>query len=365
MLWLTALILPYFTVFAVTCLLLVRKDRDKNRDTGGDIRLSLIIPVRNEASSLPQLLADLSGQSLDKHKYEIIIVDDASEDASPEIIKNYRNNIPDLKIINGPGQGKKKALEAGLKEAEGNYIITTDADCRVQSTWLEEMCYAIEKNEPDMLIGAVNIINTGGLFNRFVQLEFLALQGVTEAFARIGRPVMCNGANLCFRKPDINNYPEIVKDKLPSGDDIFLMEKYKKESKKIRWTDREGTFVETKGADSLRDFFRQRARWSSKSIYYTDPLLIAIALLVFLSSSVIVATIISAIFYSYLWPAVALMYILKTIPDICILSYMCRKRKRQYLLGIIVPAQLLYPFYIVSAGTAGLIRGLSSLPKGK
>ena len=77
--------------------------------TGGE--LTVILPVRNEAETLPQLLADLAAQS--RQPTEVIVVDDASEDGTRAGVESTPWPFP-YRVLDNPGQGKKAGLSAGI-----------------------------------------------------------------------------------------------------------------------------------------------------------------------------------------------------------------------------------------------------------
>jgi len=89
---------------------------------------SVIVPIRNESESLPQLFDELS-VALRGRRYEVIAVDDASTDGSLQILRQIGKNTPSLRIIHIPKHlGKWAALRTGLAAAKGPVIITMDAD---------------------------------------------------------------------------------------------------------------------------------------------------------------------------------------------------------------------------------------------
>jgi dolichyl-phosphate beta-glucosyltransferase len=91
--------------------------------------LSVIIPAYNEAKRLPLTLIDI-----DKHlskadfSYEIIVVDNNSKDATPEIVKRFSHLMKNLKLVECPTPGKGVAVQKGMLEAKGNVRIFMDAD---------------------------------------------------------------------------------------------------------------------------------------------------------------------------------------------------------------------------------------------
>ncbi|MDT8401971.1 MAG: glycosyltransferase [Bacteroidales bacterium] len=369
MYWLLTVLLPYVLIFLFLRIRQLQEDRKPEESTGnkrqGPKLLSLIIPLRNEEANIKNLVNDLADQSLEPGLFEAIFVDDASTDSTVEILRSSSGLLHRSLILSSSGAGKKKAIALGIENAGGDYIVTTDGDCRAGENWLKEICERLVRTNADMIIGPVDIIDSGGLLNRIIQLEFLALQAVTEILARHGKPLMCNGANLCFRKPGADEYEAMVKTYLPSGDDIFLMESFIRQGKEILWIDSPGATVQTHGPYSLKSFLKQRLRWTSKSPFYSDYLLIAIAALVFFSNMFIVACFIASFFFPGLWVIFFSLLIMKSVPDLMLLSPAAAKRGKKKLLLLFFPVQLFYPFYVTLTGTAGLLKGLFSSPQNR
>ena len=366
MYWLLTLMLPYLALFLYLEVLFSRTKKRKETPSRAQGKkpqlLSLVIPFKNEAAGLPGLIDDLARQVLDPSLFEIIFVDDGSTDAGMDIIKSSSGLLQGAQTLATGGKGKKKAMAMGIGNARGDYIVTTDADCRVSKEWLKDIYRELSTSGADMLIGPVDIIDEGGLVNRLVQLEFLALQAVTEIFARPGKAVMCNAANMCFRNPGKARYEKMVKTGLPSGDDIFLMESFRREGKTIRWLDSPGAMVMTKAPRSVHALFSQRIRWTSKSPFYSDPLLLSLAALVLLTNLLIVAVFIASFFFTPLWLIIALFLVIKAIPDYRLLAAIASERGKRHLMALFLPAHLLYPFYVTISAVAGMIKGLFSLP---
>ena len=119
-------------IFGGYCFLLVlfrlawsKNDPDK-RSHDNDLKLSVVIPVRNEANNIQQLLKDLNNQQI-KNAYEVIVVDDESEDGTPEKVEDFiRQNDCSIKLIHQHSNGqvlltpKKRALNRGIDAASGD-----------------------------------------------------------------------------------------------------------------------------------------------------------------------------------------------------------------------------------------------------
>ena len=95
----------------------------------GGVELSLVIPLYNEEQSLRELYADIKDGLSRGGRYEIIFVDDGSTDASSRVIQELRNRDRRIKLIRFRRNfGKSAALSVGFAQAEGQYVVTMDAD---------------------------------------------------------------------------------------------------------------------------------------------------------------------------------------------------------------------------------------------
>jgi len=265
--------------------------------------VSIVIPMRDEEDNILNLLHDLSNQTFPAKDYEIILVNDHSVDHSYEIASGY--SFDNLKIISLPDSvsGKKAALAAGIQRSKGELIITTDADCRMKSKWLISIALYYIKAKPVMILCPVvpsyNLHSQSGkILNEILTLEFYSLLGSTAGAAAIGRPVMCNGANLAFPK---NVYQDIqqtlVNTKIASGDDIFGMLALKKKYPgRIHFLKLKDAAVYTTIAGNVKSFFKQRGRWAAKFRFYRDPEIIVTALAVFGINLMLLVTLV----YSFL-----------------------------------------------------------------
>src|SRR5690606_40960522 len=101
----------------------------------------------------------------------------------------------------GPGAGthKEAALARGVAAARGAIILTTDADCTVSPTWIRSMMSRFEEGV-GIVTGPVLYRDDGRFFGRLQSLEFLGLVALGHGFVGIGRPHLCNSANLAYRR---------------------------------------------------------------------------------------------------------------------------------------------------------------------
>ncbi|MFI9384896.1 glycosyltransferase [Kutzneria sp. NPDC052558] len=138
-------------------------DRDRTEQLVDDMlatrtRLSVVLPVFNEARNLPAVLASLHEQELDKDLYDVVLVDNNSTDDTVAVAAAFARAHPDLKIhvLDEPEQGVACARKTGmdfaakrLGRAAGTryYLVSADADCRVDRRWLPELFRTMEANK--------------------------------------------------------------------------------------------------------------------------------------------------------------------------------------------------------------------------
>ena len=111
----------------------------------GSFSVSIIIPARNEAKTLPLLLADLKRQTL--QPLEIICVNDGSEDQTCDVILNAGDNLVLFDVIDKPvdWMGKAWACQKGAEQAKGQLLLFLDADVRLAADGLAKLLATYEE----------------------------------------------------------------------------------------------------------------------------------------------------------------------------------------------------------------------------
>jgi len=103
------------------------------------LKVSIVIPVLNEAREIEMCLRSLNDQSF--RDFEVIVVDNGSTDSTEEIIERYN-----CRVIHEPRQGVGYARQRGFEEAIGEIIASTDADTILPADWLEKVVRCFEAN---------------------------------------------------------------------------------------------------------------------------------------------------------------------------------------------------------------------------
>lgn len=317
--------------------------------------VSVVIATHNPPDKMAKLIEDLEAQEYPTGLFEIIIADD-SRGMWDKYVKPKADHSPTVSIISNRGRGKKEALQSAVEVAVGDVIITTDDDCRVGQRWLLTIISYMQHVNAGMIICPIIFKESNALLSRFQQLEFAALQGVTAGSALLGDPLMCNGAGIAFRKELYPRTLTVINPNLLSGDDTFLIHHLKKRGSIISWLESEEAIVETEPSQNLIQFWRQRSRWASKALHYTDLSTILTGMAVLTASVAAGTLLIAALFDPTYLPSALALLLLKSVPDMLIITNRIRFYKKARVINLFPVAQIIYPFYAVLSFIAGLFR---------
>src|SRR5439155_15393832 len=223
--------------------------------------------------------------------YQVIVVDDLSEDATSAVIKNMKQKFSNLTLIELKNfvdvklnSYKKKSIETAIANSSYEWIITTDADCEVSKQWLKLFDNFIQTKDPVFIAAPVKFVNSNSFLSIFQCLDFLSLQGITAASVSAGFLSMCNGANLAYKKEAFNAVKGFKGiDNIASGDDMLLMHKIQKRfPKKNGYLINKDIIVSTPPMPDVKSFINQRIRWASKATSYSDKKIFLVLLLVYI-----------------------------------------------------------------------------------
>ena len=109
--------------------------------------ISVIIPTFNQGEFLGRCLRSILNQNIGKNEYEIIVINDGSEDNTLKVLKIYEKEIKILK--NKKNKGLPYSINKGIKEAKGRFIVRLDSDDYVNRNFLYILKIFLEDN-PDM-----------------------------------------------------------------------------------------------------------------------------------------------------------------------------------------------------------------------
>lgn len=237
-----------------------------------EIPISIVICARNEAENLKKNLPHILNQNY--RSFEVVVVDDKSEDETRNILSKYNisyRNLRVISVIDKPlGSGKKPALAQGIRAAKHEVILFTDADCCPTSKeWLREMQTPI-RGPIEIGLGFGPYEKTSGFLNKFIRFEafFTALQYFS--FALAGHPYMGVGRNLIYKKELFDRAGGFVShEHLMSGDDdLFINQVATKDNTCIILN--ENTHMYSAPVKTWSAYYRQKNRHLSTGRYYQN-----------------------------------------------------------------------------------------------
>ncbi|MDI6033093.1 glycosyltransferase [Flavobacterium sp. LB2P84] len=317
-------------------------------------KFSIIVPFRNEAENLPILLESLSKLNYPMELFEVILVDDFSEEAFKiPSLKFKVSVINNVRVTNSP---KKDAIVTAMQIVNTDWIITTDADCTVNTNWLLTLDNYIQLRDVAMIAGAVTYNCGNSFLHHFQQLDLASLQGATIGSFGIHKGFMCNGANFAYTKSffqELNGFNG--NDAITSGDDVFLLQKaIAKSPEKVHYLKSQNNIVITKPLDDWKSLFYQRVRWASKTSSYQSTFGKGLGLLVFAGNLCWVLGVGCWMLDVIPFQNIVLLFLLKFLVDTILINkanHFLNNSKTQYL----ILSSLFYPFFSVSVALYSLL----------
>jgi poly-beta-1,6-N-acetyl-D-glucosamine synthase len=228
--------------------------------------ISVVIPFRNESENLEKLLTCIENSF--EYPKEFIFVNDHSEDDFKKYFSNKKYTFSYTLIDLKENEiGKKRALEVGINEAEGKYILTLDADIEFSSSFFS----ALSTLEISSMTILPVVMRSLKCMDLFFELDFYYVNSINNSFSSFFNPILASGANLLFNKKDYLTYSSLNNHiSIPSGDDVFLLNDFKKANLKIQVCTNADLCVETNVPNSLLEKLNQRVRWISKTSKVND-----------------------------------------------------------------------------------------------
>lgn len=326
---------------------------------------SIVVPFRNESQNLPALLESFRQLDYPVALFEIILVDDFSEDHSQRIVYNWRMQNGEfdctlLENIKISGSPKKDAIARAVPIAKQDWIITTDADCIVPQNWLLSLDNYLQQQTASMLIAPVSYTEKSTFLRHFQQLNLTALQGATIGSFGLGLGFMCNGANFAYKKSlflELGGFSGNT-DKA-SGDDVFLVQKaVALYPEKVHYLQSRNAIVLTQPLSKWGTFFQQQARWAAKTGGYQSVFGKDLAVIVFLGNLCILAALGLALSGLLSWIGFAVIFAIKFVADTILLYKTNRFLSAKWMKGLLT-GSVIYPFFSVCVAVYAVVFGYS------
>ncbi len=318
-------------------------------------RFSIVVPFRNEAHNLPDLLHSLVHLSYPKKFYEIILVNDASTDIYRKIIETFQNQNPGVAIAlienqrqsNSP---KKDAINTAIKGNHFEWILTTDADSVLNHNILHELNNYIEQHQPNFIAGLVKMKADDSILQQFQKWDWNSLLGFTLAGFGYKIPLICSGAYMCYQKEmflKVNGFSG--NEHIVSGDDVFLMQKMNHwQPEKVHFIFQPDVVVQTKSLKTWHELIEQRKRWMSKTSSVHSNYLKITGILVWFTNSGCIASLFLAFLDAISWRFSITFIIVKWSIDMIYLTLINRRVNEKINFSSLIISNIIYPFFSFS-----------------
>ena len=236
-----------------------------------EMPLSIIIAARNDGVALQENLEFILSQKYSM--FEVIVVNNNSIDNSEHVLSELKKEYSHLKIVeynNGKHirPGKKLPLTIGIKAAENNHLIFTDADCKPASQfWLKTIAKGFN-NKEEVILGYGPYHKTSGILNSIIRFDTAWIGINYFSFALSKKPYMGIGRNLAYTKEAYLSVDGFKSHhSLASGDDdLFIQEVSKKSTLGIQIDSKSFCFSHSKKTYS--DWINQKSRHYTTSTKY-------------------------------------------------------------------------------------------------
>lgn len=322
--------------------------------------VTILVAARNEEQNITVCLNSLLNQDYPADCFEVLLINDRSTDRTRELAEALAERHPNLVLRNITQDptgitGKQNAIMLGLREARGEFILNTDADCVVPPTWISRT--VAHFGEKVGLVIGMTVMHAkdekASLFARFQSLDLCYLLHAAIGTTGWGLPATCIGNNFAYRRKmydELGGYETIG---YCVAEEAALFAALRKQGTwQVSAAEEPGAHVVTLPEPTLKRHFRQRMRWvvgGKDSVKSLMGILNFILLyhLVLLASPAL-----------YFVPALRLSLVAaiasKIVTDFLVVLQAARRIRRYDLLFAFLPFEIYFIAYSSLIGIASL-----------
>ena len=308
--------------------------------------VSVIICARNEEENLVLNLASVLEQ--DYPSYEVIVVNDFSEDNTEQVLTEFKQKYPHLRstIIKKDGSfrnGKKFAATVGIKAAQHEWLLFTDTDCRPDGPrWITSMIRN-SMDKKDIVLGYGGYVAQKGYLNKWIRYDtcFTALQYF--GFAKMGNAYMGVGRNLAYRKSlffEHNGFAEHAH--IPSGDDGLFVNRAATKRNVAATCIREA-HIRTMPKKTFKEWVWQKRRYISAGKFYKNSQIFWLTLEPF-SRVLMWASFAVLVFLYPFWPYIWIAFMVRMIIFMSVIGVATKRFNEPGILQYAIIFDLFLPF---------------------
>lgn len=248
------------------------KSLETNKPDTDQTRLppaSVILCAHNEMRHLPKLVDILVNQNYPN--YEVVLVDDRSDDGLEAWAKSLKNNkIKYIRIAQTP-QGwspKKWTIQTGIEGAKHDWLAFTDADCEMTENWLNSLLSESYKKNVEVILGYSPYRAEFTWVNQLIQTETFLTATLYLGTTQLGFPYMAVGRNMAYKRCFEGARAQKTFKSILSGDDDLIINNLSSHEKTVSCIYPE-SFVYSEPKKTLAEWLNQKARHYGASFHYS------------------------------------------------------------------------------------------------
>ncbi len=234
----------------------------------GEPTVSVVVAARNEENTIERCIRSILACGYPRERLQVVLVNDSSDDRTGEIMQKFADGrgvvYTETKRSNTSARGKAQALAIGVREAQNELILFTDADCEVPVTWIRKLTGYFDPSTG--LVGGFTMLKSSGWFGKMQTVDWFFLYSVAAGVMGLGRPVTAIGNNLAVRRVAYDETGGYENLPFSVTEDYILVEAIRKTGKwRMKFPLDPETLVTSRPCGNLNELFRQKHRWATGS----------------------------------------------------------------------------------------------------
>ncbi|MBT0811307.1 glycosyltransferase [Litoribacter ruber] len=258
--------------------------------------ITVLIPARNEEDNIKACLEALEQLDYPSENLQVILGNDGSEDHTEELMKTWQSTQSHCLFLNineAPANstmtGKANALNQMAKLADGEYLLFTDADCKVGAGWAKEMVGAAVQADASLVTG-ITAVEGRQLFGKLQAMDWWLTLGMVKVFADLNTKVTSMGNNMLIKKSLYEKLGGFEKLPFSVTEDFELAKAVSQLGYRSIHQVSQNSLLETKPVADYWGLLRQRKRWMRGAMGLTLIWKVLLALQVLFFPSIIFLT---------------------------------------------------------------------------
>lgn len=299
------------------------------------LSVSVIVCAKNEFENVQKFIPILAAQNYPD--FEIVLIDDASSDETLEIFETFEKQFANIRLVkvanNEAFWGNKKfALTLGIKAAQKDYLLFTDADCYPTSAnWISEMTAPFSFQKTIVLgYGGYEKIPKSFL-NKIIRFETVLTATQYFSWARLGKPYMGVGRNLAYKKSEffrVDGFKSHLQ--IRSGDDDLFVNQVANQKNTAVCINPE-SFTYSVPKTTFKEWFAQKRRHIATANHYKS--FDRLQLTLFYASQLLFVTLaVLLLCFQYLPIAVLVLVVIRYVFVIISVGFSASKLKEKDLI---------------------------------